>query len=130
MAKVLSEDPGRCQIALFDADWPRLLKNNPVFKKIPRLSVITSEINASDTTTSSTDSLAQRIIFEKDDDKRVNLVKEFVGISVGELLGISSLSETDVNKSLYSYGVDSTTAQALRMQIESNLQVSFEVTLS
>ncbi len=130
MAKVLTEEPGRCNISLFDVDWPRFMKSYEGLKKVPRLSIIASEINASDAQISSTESLGQRIILEKDEDKRAELVKEYVGISVAELSGISSPSEADMNKSLYSYGVDSTAAQTLKMQLESSLQVSFEVTLS
>ncbi len=130
MAKVLTEEPGRCQISLFDADWSRFIKSYEGLKKTTRLSIVSSKVNASDTQTSSTESLAQRIILEKDEDKREELVKEYVGISVAELSGISSPSETDMNKSLYSYGVDSTAALTLKMQLESSLQVSFEVTLS
>ena len=129
MAKVLTEEPSRCQIALFDANWPRFLKSNTGLRKTPLLSVISAEINSSDSQTSSTESLAQRIILEKDHEKRAELVKEYVGVSVTEWTGISSPSETDLNKSLYSYGVDSTAALTLKMQLETNLQVSFEVSL-
>ena len=130
MAKVLTEEPGRCQISLFDADWPRFIKSNAGLRKTSRLSAITAEINASDNQSSSTESLAQRIILEKDAEKRAELVSEYVAISVTEWTGISSPSETDLNKSLYSYGVDSTAALTLKMQLEANLQVSFEVRFS
>ena len=129
MAKVLTEEPGRCQISLFDADWSRFLKNNAGLRKAPRLSVISNAINVSDSQTSSTESLAQRIILKKDQEKRTELVNEYVGMSVTEWRGISSPSETDLNKSLYSYGVDSTAALTLKMQLEANLQVAFEVSL-
>ena len=58
------------------------------------------------------------------------LIFEYVRISIAELTGSSSLSETDLNKSLYSYGIDSTAALTLKMLLESNLQVSFEVCIS
>ena len=127
MAKVLTEEPGRCQISLFDADWPRFIKSNPGLRKTSRLSDITVEINAPESQTRSTESLAQRIILEKDADKRAELVNEYVAILVTEWTGISSPSETDLNKSLYSYGADSTASLTLKMQLESNLQVCFEV---
>ena len=127
MAKVLTEDPGRCQISLFDADWPRFIKSNPGLRKTSRLSHITVEINAPESQTRLTESLAQRIILEKDADKRAELVNEYVAILVTEWTGISSPSETDLNKSLYSYGADSTASLTLKMQLESNLQVCFEV---
>ncbi|KAJ7385694.1 hypothetical protein OS493_013722 [Desmophyllum pertusum] len=127
MAKVLTEEPSRCQISLFDVDWPRFIKSNDRLRKTPRLFTILVETNAFDNQTSSSESLAQRIILEKESEKRAELVNEYVAISVTECAGISSPSETDLNKSLYSYGVDSTAALTLKMQLETNLQVSFEV---
>ena len=130
MAKVLTEEPSRCQISLFDVDWPRFIKSNDRLRKTPRLFTILVETNAFDNQTSSSESLAQRIILEKDREKREELVNEYVAISVTEWTGMSSPSETDLNKSLYSYGVDSTAALTLKMQLETNLQVSFEVRCS
>ena len=128
MVKVLTEEPGRCQISLFNADWPRYLKSNEGLKKTPRLSVIRSTVNASNKETNSAESLAQRIVLEKDGEKRTELINEYVSGLMTELLtGNLSSSETDLNTSLYSYGVDSTTALTLKMQLEKNLQVSFEV---
>ena len=127
MAKVLTEEPDRCQICLIDADWPRFLKNKGGLRKSPRLRLIADEINTSDSQTSSTESLAQKIILEKAEEKRAELVKEYVSVLVTEWTGISSLCETDLNKSLYSYGTDSAKALTLKMELETNLQVSFEV---
>ena len=123
MVKVLTEEPDRCQITLFDVDWPEFLKRNTGLRKSPRLSFIST----ADSQTSSAESLAQRIILEKDKGKRAELVKEYVSLSVAEWTGISSPSETDLNMSLYSYGTDSAKALTLKMELETNLQVSFEV---
>ena len=127
MFKVLTKEPGRCQISLFDADWPRLFKTNAGLKRTPRLSIISSTAKASDNETNSTESLAKRIVLEKDKEKRGELINEYVSVAVTEFTGNSSSSEIDLNASLYSYGVDSTTALTLKMQLEINLQVSFEV---
>lgn len=128
MAKVLTEEPGRCQISLFNVDWPLFLKSSEGLKRTLRLSIIRSTVNASDNETSSTESLAQRIVLEKDGQKRAELINEYVSVSMTELLsGNLSSSETDLNASLYSYGVDSTTALSLKMHLEKDLQVSFEV---
>lgn len=127
MFKVLTKEPGRCQISLFDADWPRLFKTNAGLKRTPRLSIISSTAKASDNETNSTESLAERIVLEKDKEKRGELINQYVSVSVTEFTGNSSSSEIDLNASLYSYGVDSTTALTLKMQLEINLQVSFEV---
>ena len=98
MAKVLTEEPGRCQIGLFDVDWPRFLKSNAGLRTTPRLSAISATVSSSDTQTSSTESLAQRIILEKDREKRNELVNEYVSVSVTEFTGILSPSEMDLNK--------------------------------
>ncbi len=130
MAKVLTEEPSRFQIGLCGVDWPRFIKSNTGLRKTSRLSLITAEINTSETTTTSTESLVQRIMLEKDLEKKSELVMEYVSLSVREWTAMSSRSETDLNKSLYSYGIDSTAALTLKMQLEANLQVSFEVGLS
>ncbi|KAL9968892.1 hypothetical protein ACROYT_G021036 [Oculina patagonica] len=127
MAKVLTEEPSRFQIGLCGVDWPRFIKSNTGLRKTSRLSLITAEINTSETTTTSTESLVQRIMLEKDLEKKSELVMEYVSLSVREWTAMSSRSETDLNKSLYSYGIDSTAALTLKMQLEANLQVSFEV---
>ena len=124
---MLTEEPGRCQIALFDADWPRFLKTNTGLNTTPRLSVIRSTINASDNQTNAAESLAQRIVLEKDGGKREELITDWVRVAMEEWTGNSSASEADLNTSLYSFGVDSTVALTLKMLLEMNLQVSFEV---
>lgn len=127
MAKVLTEEPSRFQITLCGVDWPRYIKSISGLKKTSRMSVIRAEINYSDSQTSSSETLAQQITLEKDAEKRRELVMEYVGLVIKEWTGISSSSEVDLNNSLYNYGIDSAGALTLKMQLESNLQVSFEV---
>ena len=127
MAKVLIEEPSRFQITLCGVDWPRYIKSISGLKKTSRMSVIRAEINDSDDQTSSSETLAQQITLEKDPEKRGELVMEYVGLIIKEWTGISSSSEVDLNNSLYNYGIDSAGALTLKMQFESNLQVSFEV---
>ena len=127
MAKVLTEEPSRFQITLCGVDWPRYIKSISGLKKTSRMSVIRAEINDSDSQASSSETLAQQITLEKNAEKRGELVMEYVGLVVKEWTGISSSSEVDLNNSLYNYGIDSAGALTLKMQFESNLQVSFEV---
>ena len=126
MAKVLTEEPSRFQISLCGVDWPRFLKSNSGLRKTSRLFKITAEISTSETQTSS-ESLVQRIMMEKNHEKKGELVKEYIALCVKEWTGMTSRSETDLNKSLYSYGIDSTAALTIKMQLEADLQVSFEV---
>ena len=127
MIKVLTEEPSRFQITLCGVDWPRYLKRIRGLKKTSRMSVIRAEINDSDSQTSSSETLAQQIRLEKDAEKRGELVMEYVGLVIKEWAGISSSSEVDLNNSMYNYGIDSAGALTLKMQFDSNLQVSFEV---
>ena len=126
MAKVLTEEPSRFQISLFGVDWPGFLKSNSGLRKTSRLFKITAEISTSEIQTSS-ESLVQRIMMEKNHEKKGELVKEYIALCVKEWTGMTSRSETDLNKSLYSYGIDSTAALTIKMQLEADLQVSFEV---
>ena len=127
MAKVLTEKPSCFQITLCGVDWPRYTKTITGIKKTSRMSVITAEINASDSQTNSSESLAQQILLEKDTERRDELLTDYVVLVINEWTGMSSSLETDLNKSLYSYGVDSASALTLKVQLESNLPVSFEV---
>ena len=130
MAKVLTQEPSRFQIALCGVDWARCLRSLVGLKKAPRMSLIKAEIKDSDNQTSSTDSLAQNITLEKDEEKRGELVMEYVCQVMTEWVGLPSGSEVDLNKSLYNYGLDSAGALTLKMQFEANLQVSLEVGFS
>ena len=127
MAKVLSEQPSRFQITLFGVDWPRYMRSLVGLKKTPRMTLIRDEINDSENQTYTSESLAQNITLEKDEETRRELVKEYVLLVLVEWAGFSSGSEVDLNKSLYNYGLDSAGALTLKMQFEANLQVSFEV---
>ena len=80
MAKVLTEEPNRFQITLCGVDWPRCMRSLVGLKKTPRMSLIKAEIKDSDIQTHSSDSLAQNITLEKDEEKRRELVMEYVGV--------------------------------------------------
>lgn len=127
MAKVLSEQPSRFQITLFGVDWPRYMRSLVGLKKTPRMTLIRDEINDSENQTYTSESLAQNITLEKDEETRRELVKEYLLLVLVEWAGFSSGSEVDLNKSLYNYGLDSAGALTLKIQFEANLQVSFEV---
>lgn len=127
MARILTEEPGRSQIALIGADWPQCFKSDRELRKKPRLAFITAENDAYDNQPNSAESLVQRIRLEKDSEQKSEQVMNYISNSVKKLTGIASLSEADLNKNLYSYGFDSTGALSLKMQFEADLQVSFEV---
>ena len=127
MKKVLLEEPLRSQICLADIDWPRFLKSNLGLARSSRVQYISTDVRAAQAQNSSAESLATRIQVEKDAEKRVEMILEYITVPFASWIGVQSLSETDLNTSLHSYGIDSTGALTLKMQLESNLQVSFEV---
>ena len=74
----------------------------------------------------SLESLGPRILMEVDRKKREDMVREFLTELLSSWLGISA-TEIDLNTSLYNYGLDSFFALTFKMQLESTLEVSFEV---
>ena len=130
MAKVLTQEPSRSQISLFGVDWFRFMKSNTGIRKSLRFSLITGGMSISDGQTNTTDSLLQRIQMEGNPEAKDKLVLEYICMVMSDLSGHSFSSETDLNKSLYSQGIDSTAALTLKMLLESNLQATFEVSSS
>ena len=127
MAKVLSQEPSRSQISLFGVDWFRFMKSNAGLRKTLRLSLITAGMSISDSRTNTADTLLQRIQMERDPEAKGELVLEYTCMVMSDLTGQSFSSEMDLNKNLYSQGVDSTVALTLKLLLESNLQVTIEV---
>ena len=127
MKKVLTEQPEQSQICLADIDWSRFLKANLGLQRSSRMKGLATDASAAQTQGSSIESLAARIVLEKDAEKRGEMLLEYIFIPFASWTGIQSTSELDLNTSLHSYGIDSTAALTLKMQLESTLQVSFEV---
>lgn len=127
MARILTEEPSRFQLMLCGLDWPRYQKTYEGLRKTPRLLAITAEQSISDNQTNLAVSLVERIVMERDSEKKEALVLEYLVLVLQERTGLTNLSETDYNKNLYSYGIDSTGALILKMHFEAELEVSFEV---
>ena len=127
MNKVLVEEPGRSQICLADIDQSRFMQNNLEYMQSTRMERIIAEINRKQNQSSSTQSLVTKILLEKDEEKRIEMILEYVSTTMASLAEMQSMSEADLSTSLYSYGIDSTAALTLKMQFEANLEVSFEV---
>ena len=125
MEQLLIDEPLTCQLGVFDADWPRMLESSPGLKKTTRLSAIKDEVETTRKETS-LESLGPRILMEVDKKKKEEMVMEFLIELLSSWLGISA-TEIDLNTSLYNYGLDSFFALTFKMQLESTLQVSFEV---
>ena len=127
MAKVLAQEPSRSQISLISIDWFRFMKSFTGLQNSLRFSLITAGMSVSDSQTNTTDSLLRRIQMERDPEAKGQLILEYLCIVMSDLSGHSFSSEMDLNKSLYSQGIDSAAALTLKMLLESNLQATFEV---
>ena len=127
MNKVLVEEPARSQICLADIDQPRFMHSNLEYMQSTRMEQIIAEINRKQNQSSSTQSLVTKILLEKDEEKRIEVILKYVSATMASLAEMQSMSEADLSTSLYSYGIDSTAALTLKMQFEANLEVSFEV---
>lgn len=127
MNKVLVEEPARSQICLADIDQPKFIQKNVKYMQSTRMERIAAEINRKQNQSSSTQSLVTKILLEKDEEKRIEMILEYVSTAMASLAEMQSMSEADLGTSLYSYGIDSTAALTLKMQFEANLEVSFEV---
>ena len=125
MEQILMQEPLTCQLGVFDADWPRLLESSVGIKKSTRLMSINDEVDTLKTE-KDLESLGPRILLEADQKKKEEMVGEFVAELLSSWVGIPP-SELDLNTSLYGYGLDSFFALTFKMQLESTLQVSFEV---
>lgn len=125
MEEILVNDPLVCQLGVFDADWSRLMETSVALNNSARLTSIKEEVDIQ-RSHHDTDSLGPRIIMESDLKKKQSMVEEYVYEIVSQWVGVSP-SEIDLNTSLYSYGLDSFFALTLKMQLETTLQVSFEV---
>lgn len=128
MKKVLIEEPNRAQICLADVDWARVLQTCPALAQSPRLERISAAENTAQAQANSAQSLAPKILQEEDEERRSELVLQYVKVAMATCTGMKSLAETDLTASLDSLGIDSNAALTLKMQFEANLQVPFEVT--
>lgn len=127
MEEILIKDPHVCQLGLFDADWSRLMETSVALSNSARFTAIKEEVDIQ-RTHQNMDSLGPRIIMESDHKKKQSMVEEYVYEIISQWVG-ESPSEIDLNTSLYSYGLDSFFGLTLKMQLETTLQVSFEVSI-
>lgn len=98
MARILTEEPSRFQLMLCGLDWPRYQKTYEGLRKTPRLSAITAEQSISDNQTNLAVSLVERIVMERDSEKKEALVLEYLVLVLQERTGLTNLSETDTTR--------------------------------
>lgn len=125
MEKVLTEEPGRAQIGLFDVDWQRIQTSTPGLAKSTRLAYI-SDRQESTSSLQNKQEIASILLMEKDLGRQQELAHQYVTELICSWTG-NAPSDLNFNSSLYSYGMDSFAALTFKMQLESSLQISFEV---
>ena len=125
MEKILIEEPGRAQLGLFDVDWQKIQSSTPGLATSTRLIEIRNKQDIADSVQFK-QLLVQRILVEKNPNKREEMVHEYVTDLLCSWTG-NSPSDLDFNSSLYNYGMDSFSGLTFKMQIESSLHISFEV---
>lgn len=129
MAKISRSQPRRTQVGLFDIDWSTYWESNTYLSTSVRMEHLRIE-NKEEDAVSGLRSLGSSILFEGDVTKRAAMIDEFVISLISVWTNVNSASEIDMNTNLYNYGIDSTAALSLKMTIESNLRISFEVSLT
>lgn len=128
MEKVLIEESGRAQLALFDVDWQKIQMSTPGLEKSTRLAHIRNKQSVADNVQQK-QQLAARLLMEKDPRKREEMVREYVSDLLCSWTG-NAPSDLDFNSSLYNYGMDSFSGLTFKMQLESSLHISFDVRLN
>lgn len=125
MEQVLLELADRAQLGIFDIDWYKILNGTFGLARSTRLSNIRNEGYLTEKT-QDMQSLASRLLLEKDPRKQEEIARRYVIELLCSWTG-NTPSELDFNSSLYNYGMDSFSALTFKMQLESSLQISFEV---
>ena len=130
MKKVLIEEPNRSQICLADVDWTHVFRANPALAqsmRLERISIVASNAQALSNTPQS---LAQKILLEKDEPRRSGLVLEYVKAVTAAWTEGQLTTDEGLGSSLSGLGMDSCAAFTLKIQIEANLQVALEVSIA
>ena len=126
MEKILHLESDKAQIGVFDVDWQQIQKGSAEFARSTRFAEIRS--GGSPEKLRDLQDLGPRILLEKDPRKQLELVQQYVTDLMCSWTDTSP-SDIDFNSSLYNYGMDSFVGLTFKMQIESSLQLSFEVRL-
>lgn len=125
MEQVLLEETDRAQLGLFDVDWQKIQASTPGLAKSTRLANIRNERDFAENS-QDMQQLASRLLMERDPRKQAEMVHQYVVDLLCSWTG-NAPSELDFNSSLYNYGMDSFSGLTFKMQLESSLHLSFEV---
>ena len=128
MDRVLTTMPNHSNITISDVDWITFLRVLPSQKSN---SIIYDAIRKElpPTKDSGDGKLLEMVLQAKTREKQLEILTQFVVRWLAAWIG-GSEEEIDRNVALFTYGIDSVGASALKGQIEKDLQIDFEVSLS
>lgn len=126
MDEVLTTMPERSNICICDVDWRTFLNSLPIrkahsliydemWKEIPK-----AENNIGN--------ILEMILKERSNEKRLEIITGYIKGWIAAWIS-GSAEEVDCNVPLFTYGIDSVGATALKSQIEKDLQLDFQVCL-
>ena len=123
MDKVLTSMPMRCNICICDVDWRTFLNSLPVRKAN---SIIYDEIRKEIPNTEKvTGNILEMILNAPSNERRLEIITTYIKEWIAAWIS-GSAEEVDCNVSLFTYGIDSVGATALKSQIEKDLQINFQ----
>ena len=119
----LTTMPLRYNICICDIDWKTFLNSLParkansiiydeIWKEIPKVDKARG-------------SILEMILNETSNERRLEIITTYVKEWIAAWIS-GSAEEVDCNVSLYTYGIDSVGATALKNQIEKDLQINFQ----
>ena len=124
MDKVLTSMPQRSNICICDIDWRTFLNSLPVRKAN---SIIYDEIRKEiPKTDKGGGNILEMILNERSNERRLEIITTYIKEWIAAWIS-GSAEEVDCNVSLFTYGIDSVGATALKGQIEKDLQINFQV---
>lgn len=127
MDKVLTTMPYKSNICICDVDWRKFLRSLPSKKANSIIfDAIRREIPDSDD--SSEEKLLDMILRERSRERQREILLTFIVRWIAAWIS-GTAEEVDTNVPLFTYGIDSVGASALKSQIEKDLQIDLEVSL-
>ena len=124
MDEVLTTMRRRSNVCICDIDWRTFLNSLPVRKANSIIyDELRKEIPAHE---EACENILERILKARSNEKRLEIITTYIKEWIAAWIS-GSAEEVDCNVSLFTYGIDSVGATALKSQIEKDLQIDFQV---
>lgn len=124
MDQVLTNMPQRSNICICDVDWRTFLNSLPTRKSNSLIyDEIRKEIPQSEDLRGN---ILEMILKTRSSERRLEIITSYIKEWIAAWIS-GAAEEVDCNVALFSYGIDSVGATALKGQIEKDLQIDFQV---